>query len=195
MIAGDEHRRDLGPSKAWGRVNCGYSSNPCSKLSSVADSSAPRTPGIRRTQASIRAMAATSPPASTKSPRDTSSIRRALMIRSSSPSNRAQNRMAPAPSASSRTRSWTRGAPRGERQSSGRDGPPPAVTASIAAAATSARITMPGPPPAGVSSTRPVLADAVGADVVDIERPEPARRAPCRSGRRRAGRGTSPGRG
>src|SRR5665213_1755820 len=53
------------PSKACGRVYCGYSSSPSEKLSSVPEASLPITPGSSRTQASISAIAAISPPEST----------------------------------------------------------------------------------------------------------------------------------
>src|SRR5437868_5732818 len=55
----------------------------------------------------------------------------------------------PSPAASSRTRAWLSGAPRGVIASVGR----PSATASSAAASTSHRSTIPAPPPAGVSST------------------------------------------
>ena len=48
-----------------GRVYCGYSRTPFSKLSSRFDSFLPSTPGISRTTASSSTIAATSPPAST----------------------------------------------------------------------------------------------------------------------------------
>jgi hypothetical protein len=47
--------------------------------------------------------------------------------------------------------------------------------ASMLAASTSARITMPGPPPAGVSSTCRVLLEPVLADVAHLERPQARR--------------------
>ena len=53
------------PSNCAGRVYCGYSRTPFSKLSSALLSSLPSTPGISRTTASSSTMAATSPPAST----------------------------------------------------------------------------------------------------------------------------------
>ena len=90
------------PSNVWGRVYCGYSSSPFSKLSSAWLSAAPRTPGMRRTTASSSAIAATSPPARTKSPIETSSRPRASMTRWSMPSKRPQTMTAPGPAASSR---------------------------------------------------------------------------------------------
>src|SRR4051794_38327073 len=60
--------RISGIGRPWndcGRVYWGYSSRPSEKLSSAPDSCFPITPGRRRTQASIRAIAAISPPDST----------------------------------------------------------------------------------------------------------------------------------
>ena len=57
---------------------------------------------------------------------------------------------APGPCASASTRAWVSGVPRGVISRRGR---PSSPAASRARASTSARITMPGPPPAGVSST------------------------------------------
>src|SRR5581483_12439965 len=68
------------------------------------------------------------------------------------PSKRPANSSTPGPAASSRTRAWRRGSPRGDRQMRGACGFA-TLARSIAAAATSARMTMPAPPPAGVSST------------------------------------------
>src|SRR5258708_19665232 len=67
------------------------------------------------------------------------------------PSNRPQTINGPGPAASSLTRDWVNGRPRGLIKRRGRSWE--ASAASIAAASTSARSTMPGPPPAGVSST------------------------------------------
>src|SRR5581483_4368527 len=72
------------------------------------------------------------------------------MTRSSTPSKRPQTRTTPGPPASASTRLWVSGTPRGDINRSGRAS---AAAASIARASTSAFITMPGPPPAGVSST------------------------------------------
>src|SRR5262245_39743429 len=138
------------PSKTGGRVYCGYSSSPSAKLSSAADASLPMTPGKSLTQASSSASAAISPPESTKSPSETSSIRRVLMSRSSTPSKRAQTMTAPSPRASSATRYCVRRVPRGLIS---RRGLVSCGTESSARASTSAFMTMPGPPPAGVSST------------------------------------------
>ena len=60
------------------------------------------------------------------------------------------------------------------------------------AASTSAFITMPGPPPAGVSSTVRCLSVACVADVDGVERPEPAP-APCRRGSAPSGPGNISG--
>src|SRR5689334_1730178 len=67
------------------------------------------------------------------------------------PSKRPQTIRGPGPLASSTTRSCVNGRPRGLISSRGRSGV--TFAASIAAARISARSTMPGPPPAGVSST------------------------------------------
>ena len=73
------------------------------------------------------------------------------MTRWSMPSNRPQTIRGPGPAASSTTRDWVNGRPRGLISRRGRSG---AISAaSMASASTSARSTMPGPPPAGVSST------------------------------------------
>ena len=77
---------------------------------------------------------------------------RRATTRSSTPSKRAQRIKAPGPSASARTRACVSGAPRGLMRRRGRTSSS-ALAASSAAQSTSARMTMPGPPPAGVSST------------------------------------------
>src|SRR5712675_702665 len=75
------------------------------------------------------------------------------------PSNRPQTIIGPGPAASSATRDWVNGRPRGLISSLGRSfgrsfcESGTSSAASMAAASTSARSTMPGPPPAGVSST------------------------------------------
>src|SRR5437763_6994006 len=76
-------------------------------------------------------------------------MERASKIRSSNPSKRPHSRITPSPPASSRTRAWVSGAPRGVNASIGR----PSATLPGAAASTSGRSTIPAPPPAGVSST------------------------------------------
>src|SRR5690242_13298185 len=68
------------------------------------------------------------------------------------PSKRPQTMSAPGPHASASTRACVNGAPRGLMSRRGRLSSG-ASAASIARASTSAFITMPGPPPAGVSST------------------------------------------
>src|SRR5436190_12274635 len=68
------------------------------------------------------------------------------------PSKRPASSSTPGPFASSRTMSWVRGSPRGDKQMRGDCGLP-ATTWSMAAPRTSARKIMPAPPPAGVSST------------------------------------------
>src|SRR5258706_10682318 len=77
------------------------------------------------------------------------------MTRWSTPSNRPQTIRGPGPAASSTTQGWFNGRPRGLISSLGRSlgRPGAASAASMASASTSARITMPGPPAAGVSST------------------------------------------
>ena len=87
-----------------GRVYWGYSSSPCSKLSSARLSTLPTIPGNNLTQASINTIAAGSPPERTKSPRLTSSIGCSSRTRWSRPSNRPQMTTTPEPPASSRTR-------------------------------------------------------------------------------------------
>src|ERR1700727_994200 len=82
---------------------------------------------------------------------DTSSSPRPSMTRWSMPSKRPQTISGPDPAASSATRDWVNGRPRGLISNFGRSEATSA--ASMAAANTSARNTMPGPPPAGVSST------------------------------------------
>src|SRR5258706_7878307 len=139
------------PSNSCGRVYWGYSRRPSEKLSAAPEMSFPITPGSSRTQASISPMLAISPPERTKSPIDTSSSWRASITRWSIPSNLPQTISGPGPAASSATRDWVNGRPRGLISSFGRSGAVFAV--SIADASTSARSTMPGPPPAGVSST------------------------------------------
>src|ERR1700735_330005 len=71
------------------------------------------------------------------------------------PSNRPQTIRGPGPAASAVTPDWVNGRPRGliKRRGLPLGAPGAASAASIAAASTSARSTMPGPPPAGVSST------------------------------------------
>src|SRR6202167_4070735 len=72
------------------------------------------------------------------------------MTRSSTPSTRPQTTMPPGPAVSASTRACVSGAPRGDMSSRGRAS---VAVASMARPSTSAFITMPGPPPAGVSST------------------------------------------
>ena len=72
-------------------------------------------------------------------------------MRSSTPSKRPHRRTTPSPPARLRTMYCFSGMPRGESSSRGRRSS--ASRLSSAAATTSARSTMPGPPPAGVSST------------------------------------------
>ena len=128
------------------------------------------TPGSSRTQASSSASAAISPPESTKSPSETSSSSRASISRSSTPSKRAADddraeaarrarRRAPASAARRAGSSAGAGACRAARASSAR-------------ASTSAFITMPGPPPAGVSSTVRCLSVAWSRMSMGVERPD-----------------------
>src|ERR1700733_8107627 len=72
------------------------------------------------------------------------------MTRSSTPSKRPQTTMTPGPAVSASTRACVSGVPRGDMKSRGRAS---VAVASMARPSTSAFITMPGPPPAGVSST------------------------------------------
>src|SRR5580693_8820040 len=102
------------------------------------------------------------------------------------PSNRPQTINGPGPAASSATWNWVNGRPRGLINRRGRS---EAISAaSIAAASTSARSTMPGPPPAGVSSTlrwRSVAESRISR-VSSAQRPEasalPARLTPSGPG-------------
>src|SRR5580698_453936 len=74
------------------------------------------------------------------------------MTRSSTPSKRGQRITRPGPAAHSRARAWRKGSPRGLIITRGL-GSSGVSAASRLAATTSARITIPGPPLAGVSST------------------------------------------
>ena len=76
--------------------------------------------------------------------------------------------MTPSPAASSRTRAWVSGAPRGVSASIGR----PSATLSSAAASTSGRSTIPAPPPAGVSSTLRCLSVAKSRMLRRLEAPD-----------------------
>ena len=92
-------------------------------------------------------------------------------MRSSTPSKRPHRMTAPGPRASVATRACVSGTPRGlisrrGRASSGDD------AASSARASTSAFITMPGPPPAGVSSTVRCLSVACARMSTHVERPD-----------------------
>ena len=106
-----------------------------------------------------------------------------------------------------RRRSTAPGAPRqrldarlGQRRAAraheqARPGVAAGAAASMARASTSARITMPGPPPAGVSSTERCLSVGMRADVAARRATTARPPAPCRRGCRRAGRETCPGNG
>src|SRR5579863_5144970 len=72
------------------------------------------------------------------------------MTRWSTPSKRPQTRMAPGPALSAAIRACVSGTPRGDNMSRGRSS---LAVVSMARPSTSGFITMPGPPPAGVSST------------------------------------------
>ena len=73
MVAGHQHLRHRPAAPRPGAACSGDIRAGRLELSSSSVSGAPITPGSRRTQASIRAIAAGSPPDSTKSPRLTSS--------------------------------------------------------------------------------------------------------------------------
>src|SRR5262245_64672077 len=94
---------------------------------------------------------------------------------------------APGPLASATTRPWVSGTPRALMIRRGR-GSPAGATASTARASTSGRITMPGPPPAGVSSTERCLSVACArmATASSVHRPAasalPARLKPSGPG-------------
>src|SRR5579863_5751554 len=141
-------------SNVRGRVYCGCSRSPSSKLSSARLPGSPSTPGRSRTHASITTRAAASPPARTASPTVTSSNPRASITRWSTPSKRPQSTISPGLFDHSATRAWVRGRPLALMYKSGR---PAGSRLSSARATTSARITWPGPPPAGVSSRKPRL--------------------------------------
>src|SRR5579863_7653620 len=79
------------------------------------------------------------------------------MTRWSTPSKRPQTRMAPGPALSAAIRACVSGTPRGDNMSRGRSS---FAVASMARPSTSGFITMPGPPPAGVSSTERCLSVA-----------------------------------
>src|SRR5712664_2028123 len=106
------------------------------------------------------------------------------------PSNRPQTIKGPGPAASSTIRDWVNGRPRGLISSLGRFfGRSGAISAaSMASASTSARSTMPGPPPAGVSSTLRCrsVAESLMSRASRAQRPEasalPARLTPSGPG-------------
>src|SRR5580704_13234266 len=79
------------------------------------------------------------------------------MTRSSTPSKRPQTITTPGPAVSASTRACLSGVPRGDMMSRGRAS---VAVASMARPSTSAFSTMPGPPPAGVSSTLRCLSAA-----------------------------------
>ena len=82
------------------------------------------------------------------------------------------------------------GLPRGLISSRGR-GSSAGAPRRCAAASTSQRSTMPGPPPAGRVVHGAVAAEAVIADILRLERPEPPRQRIARQRQARAGRETS----
>ena len=69
------------PCQTSGREYCGYSSSPSQWLSSVKQTSSPRTPGTKRHTASAIIIAGSSPPVKTKSPREISSSTHSSMKR------------------------------------------------------------------------------------------------------------------
>src|SRR5580693_295953 len=103
------------------------------------------------------------------------------MTRSSTPSKRPQTRTTPPSPVNASMRACVSGVPRGDSRSRGR---PSIAVASMARASTSAFITMPGPPPAGVSSTVRCLSVAnaristTSSDQVPAIRALPARLKP-----------------
>ena len=130
------------------------------------------TPGSSRTQASISAMA-----------RDLAARQHVVADRDlferRAPRSRAGRRLRSGRTGSRRPalRPAPRPAPASAARRAGSSAgaaASPAPAASIARASTSARITMPGPPPAGVSSTRRCLSVACSR-MSTLERPEPGR--------------------
>src|ERR1700733_1977182 len=111
------------------------------------------------------------------------------MTRSSIPSKRPQTRTTPGPWLSASTRAWVSCVPRGESRQRGRESWAISGTvASMARPSTSAFITMPGPPPAGVSSTLRCLSvaefriSATSSDQTPAAKALPARLAPSGPG-------------
>ncbi len=81
------------PLKSLGLVYCGCFSRFLLKVSFVAESAQPRTPGNKRVIESITTMAASSPPVRIKSPMEISSSTYSIRNRSSTPSYRPHTRI------------------------------------------------------------------------------------------------------
>ena len=158
------------PSKIWGRVKCGYSRRPGAKLSSSVEAWSPSTPGISRTDGLDQGHGGDLAPRQHEiAERDFLDLRAPRSPAGPGPRTgrragpRRDRRPGPAPAPGSAARRAAK-----DRSADGHR----AATASIAAAATSARITMPGPPPAGRVVHRAMLAQAMIADVAHLQRPE-----------------------
>ena len=166
------------PRNSAGRVYCGYSSSPSPKLSVTGLTALPITPG---TQPGRRPRSpGTRPPRRrpARSRRRTARRRRGARGRGGRRprSARTAGRTRP-PSASSAASAWSKRRPPGPSRNSGRGG----STASTAAKIGSGRITIPAPPPNGLSST------VRWTSVVWSRRSWRAGRAARRSGPCRAG--------
>src|ERR671923_2264060 len=149
------------PRNSAGRVYCGYSKPPSSSAENVSSAPEPSlsAPGRRRATASATTIAGSSPPESTYGPIEIASFARCARMRSSKPSNRADSRVRCSSPASSSTTPWSSWRPCGVRATTRCSGSPP-YTPSSAAATTSTRMTIPGPPPYGSSSTSPTGAQS-----------------------------------
>ena len=139
------------PSKLWGRVKCGYSSSPDAKLSSAMEAWSPKHPRDQAHAGLDQGHGGDLAPRQHEIAQadffDGTRLDRPLV----------QAFKAAAEQDGARTGRQVRAPAPGPvfcRAATDRsEGGCLCSTASIAAAATSARITMPGPPPAGVSST------------------------------------------
>ncbi len=150
-------RRGRASARAWCRPGTRGDRPPCD--SSASDSGLPMKPGSSRTTASMIASAATSPPLSTKSPREISSTRQrvpasvddALVDALVAAAREDELRLGARRSASALGERACRTA--SGRRHDGRRRCARRSTASSASPHGSGFITMPAPPPYGVSST------------------------------------------
>ena len=153
VVAGNQHLGDRPlPRTPAAACNADARADRSRNFRPLPEASLPITPGSSRTTASSRTSAAGSPPDRMKSPIETSSRPAPSMTRWSTPSKRPQTITAPGPAARSRTRPASTASRAGSSAAAGGHRPRGAAW-SIARASTSARMTMPAPPPAGVSST------------------------------------------